>query len=141
MNKVYIVTSGDKSDHCINAVFSTRELADEYVAKMNTPGGDWEKPQIEVFVVDAEKDVVVRELFAVEIDGHTCEIKNCSRGLNSIVHPDYVPEVMNFNRPDYTTKANKVIFFAQSYESLDHAVAMAKEARIRYLNGWLEGEV
>jgi hypothetical protein len=45
MKKVYVVTSGDKSDHTINAVFSTKELADEYVAKMNTPGGDWEKPK------------------------------------------------------------------------------------------------
>jgi hypothetical protein len=134
MKKVYVVTSGDKSDHTINAVFSTKELADEYVAKMNTPGGDWEKPQIEEFVMDAEKDVVVRELYGVEIDVDTGEIKNCSRGLKGIVHPDYVPEVMKFDRPDYTTKTDKVVLLAQSYESQDHAVAMVKEARNRYLN-------
>lgn len=134
MNKVYIVTSGDKSDHCINAVFSTRELADEYFTKMNTPGGDWEKPQIEEFIMDAEKDVVVRELFAVEIDVDTSEIKNCSRGLIGVVHPDYVPQVMKFDRPDYTTKTNKEVLLAQSYESQDHAISMAKEARNRYLD-------
>ena len=134
MKKKYIVTSGDHDDYSINAVFSTKELADEYVAKMNTPGGDWDKPRIEEYIIDSENDVVVRELFAAEIDVDTGEIKSCSRGLIGVVHPNYVPEVMRFDRPDYTTKTNKVVLLAQSYESQEHANSMAKEARNRYLD-------
>lgn len=31
MAKIYIVTSGDYSDYRVNAVFSTREKAEEYI--------------------------------------------------------------------------------------------------------------
>jgi hypothetical protein len=36
MNKIYIVTSGSYSDYQINAVFSTRELAQKYVDKFES---------------------------------------------------------------------------------------------------------
>lgn len=41
-NKVYLVSSGTYSNYSVHCVFSTKELADEYVAKMNaldTPTG------------------------------------------------------------------------------------------------------
>ena len=35
MNQVYVVTSGEYSDYGINAIFTTRELAEDYVDKVN----------------------------------------------------------------------------------------------------------
>lgn len=48
MAKIYIVTSGEYSDYCIRAVFSTKEKADEYIQQHGTDSS------IEVFDIDEE---------------------------------------------------------------------------------------
>ena len=48
MAKIYIVTSGDYSDYCIEAVFSTKKKADEYRQQHGTDFS------IEIFDIDEE---------------------------------------------------------------------------------------
>lgn len=53
MIKVYIVTAGDYSDYGIRAVFSTRELAEAFIAKYGNSLGDWgDTPVIEEWTLD-----------------------------------------------------------------------------------------
>ena len=51
--KIYIVTSGEYSDYGINAVFSSRELAEKYI-ELQTRVGYWyfEVPRIEEYTLD-----------------------------------------------------------------------------------------
>jgi len=53
MKKVYIVTSGVYSDYRINAVFSTKALAEKYIEAQSRIGAfDWDAPEIEEYNLD-----------------------------------------------------------------------------------------
>ena len=67
--KIYIVTSGEYSDYHIDAVFSTKELADDYIQQN---GIDYE---IEEYNIDEEIDRNTK-LWRVEFDMKDCELKN-----------------------------------------------------------------
>ena len=52
MNQVYVVTSGEYSDYGINAIFTTRELAEDYVDEMNIANGDFKPYYINAWTLD-----------------------------------------------------------------------------------------
>lgn len=60
MNKIYIVTSGNYEDYGINACFSTKAKAQEFIKHMRNKLGRedfdifFENPQIEEWNVDEE---------------------------------------------------------------------------------------
>lgn len=53
---IFLVTSGEYSDYHIAAVFSTQELANEYVVKMKSDG---DEGSVEHWETDTEKDAVL----------------------------------------------------------------------------------
>lgn len=50
--EIYIVTSGCYSDYGINAVFSTREKAQEYCDMHNNSSESWDSYSVETYAVD-----------------------------------------------------------------------------------------
>lgn len=53
--KAYIVTSGSYSEYHIEAVFSTAELAEEYVARVNGPD-EWSDRRVEEWDMDEPRE-------------------------------------------------------------------------------------
>lgn len=74
MAKIYIVTSGEYSDYCINAVFSTMKRAQEYRQQRGTDFS------IEVYDVDEEvkKEMKVWE---VKMRFDNFKVSECTAGL------------------------------------------------------------
>ena len=76
MAKIYIVTSGDYSDYCIEAVFSTKEKAEEYVQQhgMNYRVEDY----------DIDEEVVKKEikLWGVTMRFDNFEVVGCDTELD-----------------------------------------------------------
>ena len=68
-NKIYIVTSGEYSEYHIDAVFSTRELAEDYIQQH---GIDY---VIEEYNIDEEIDRNTK-LWRVEFNIKDCELKD-----------------------------------------------------------------
>lgn len=59
MNKVYIVTEGDYSDYHIEACFTTKEKAEEFIKNSKKVEDDgWYKPGIEVWDLDTNTEIV-----------------------------------------------------------------------------------
>jgi hypothetical protein len=73
MAKIYIVTSGEYSDYCIQAVFSTREKAEEYIQQHGT---DY---RIEPCGVD-EEIVKKNRVWRVSLNFKTFKLKSCTLG-------------------------------------------------------------
>ena len=59
--KVYIVTSGEYSDYGIEAVFSTREMAEKYIATNNTT--DYPYDYIEEYDIDSDKIITDNTIY------------------------------------------------------------------------------
>lgn len=75
MAKIYIVTSGDYSDYGIEAVFSTKEKAEEYVQQHGT--------NYRVEDYDIDEEVVKKEIkiWRVSMSFDTFEVVECRAGL------------------------------------------------------------
>lgn len=58
LSKVYIVTSGEYSDYHIDACFSTKQKAQEYIKNVEKTKEFWGKPSIEEWDLDGSVDVV-----------------------------------------------------------------------------------
>lgn len=70
MDKVFIVTSGWYSDYQIDAVFSSEEMAKEYI-NANGTDDNWE---ILEYIVDSESVEKVNVMYGVHIDITTGEV-------------------------------------------------------------------
>ena len=58
MSKVYIVTSGEYSDYHIDACFSTKQKAQEYIKNAEKTEKFWNEPSIEEWDLDGSVDIV-----------------------------------------------------------------------------------
>lgn len=58
MNKVYIVTEGEYSDYQIEACFSTKKKAQEYIKNSKKVQGKYYYPDIEEWELDSNSDIV-----------------------------------------------------------------------------------
>ena len=74
MAKIYIVTSGEYSDYGINAVFSTKEKADEYLQQHGTGFS------IEIFDIDEDTKKETK-IWRVEMRFDNFEVSGCLAGL------------------------------------------------------------
>lgn len=73
MAKIYIVTSGDYSDYSINAVFSTKEKAEEYVQQHGT---DY---RVEDYDIDEEVKKETK-IWCVKMRFDNFEVSDCVGG-------------------------------------------------------------
>ena len=58
MSKVYIVTSGEYSDYHIDACFSTKQKAQEFIKNAEKTKEFWTEPRIEEWDLDGDIDIV-----------------------------------------------------------------------------------
>lgn len=58
MSKVYIVTSGEYSDYHIDACFSTKQKAQEFIENAEKIEKFWDVPRIEEWDLDGDIDIV-----------------------------------------------------------------------------------
>ena len=115
--KIYIVTSGEYSDYRIDAVFTTKEKAVEYVEQHGT---DY---NIEKHNLDEEvekKTQLWRIEFCVE-DGKLCEASPTSYDRNKVVDTCFI-----FDTFDYWKNKPYIRFYVDA-DSMDRAVKIARE--------------
>lgn len=74
MAKIYIVTSGEYSDYCIQAVFSTKKKADEYRQQHGTDFS------IEIFDIDEEVKKETK-IWRVVMRFDNFKVSDCTAGL------------------------------------------------------------
>lgn len=58
LSKVYIVTSGEYSDYHIDACFSTKQKAQEFIRNAEKTEELWDRPRIEEWDLDGSVDIV-----------------------------------------------------------------------------------
>ena len=58
LSKIYIVTEGDYSDYHIEACFSTKQKAQEYIKNSKKVNGSWYYPKIEEWELDGNSDII-----------------------------------------------------------------------------------
>lgn len=58
MSKIYVVTDGNYSDYHIEACFSTKKKAQEYIKNSKKVNSSWYYPQIEEWELDSSSDIV-----------------------------------------------------------------------------------
>ena len=116
MAKVFIVTSGEYSDYGINAVFSTRELAEQY---LDTKDDDY---GIEEYDLDEPivKDV---KLFGVKIKLGNKEVQKCF--IESCISKKDCFEYYD-KHSTYLDEGEGIIFYIES-DSRERAIKIASE--------------
>ena len=126
MTTIYIVQEGEYSDRHIEAVFSTRELAESYVSNRQ-PNAD-----IQEWAVDCEKDAIERTLYRVTIgeDGNVLHKSDTTCFDSVMVNPasGIKSQQKEFNRARY-----KWYFAGHSFQSYEHAHKLAVECRQAWL--------
>lgn len=58
MSKIYVVTDGEYSDYHIEACFSTKKKAQEYIKNAKKVNGSYYDPNIEKWELDSNSDIV-----------------------------------------------------------------------------------
>lgn len=115
--KIYIVTSGEYSEYEINAVFTTRKKAEEYVQQHGT---DY---NIEEYNLDEEvekKTQLWSIVFCIE-DGKFDEAHPISYNKNEKVDTCSIFDSFGYR------KKESYIFFYVDADSMDRAVKIARE--------------
>lgn len=109
--KVYVVTSGEYSDYQIEAIFSTKALADAHIQKIKCG-------QVAEWVVDVLVGAEMREWWLAEITKSTGKVKSRTLGmyLEKPKHPDWLDQIARV-----------------SCKSRMHAEKLAVEARQAWL--------
>lgn len=124
MSNIFIVTSGDYSDYGISAVFSTRDLAEEYVQRN---GSDY---RVEEYPVDEpiDREERIWEVL-LEIDNHN--VVSCQSWRNE----KYVPWPCK-NGVHYIKLARGwcLQFFIMA-DTMDRAIKVANERMNQVLCG------
>jgi len=115
--KIFIVTSGEYSDYGIDAVFTTKEKAVDYVEQHGT------YYNIEEYILDEEVEKKT-QLWCIEFcveDGKLCEANPTSYDRNKVVDTCYIFDTFGHR------KALQYIRFYIDADSMDKAVKIASE--------------
>ena len=115
--KIYIVTSGEYSDYGIDAVFTTKEKAVDYVEQHGT---DY---NIEEYSLDEEVEKKT-QLWCIEFcveNGKLCEACPTSYDRNKVVDTCYIFDSFGYR------KYEPYIRFYIDADSMDRAVKIARE--------------
>lgn len=116
-NKIYIVTSGEYSDYGIEAVFTTKEKAVDYVEQHGT------RYNIEEYNLDEEVEKKT-QLWCIEFcveDGKLCEACPSSYDRNKVVDTCSI-----FNTFGYRKDEHHIRFYIDA-DLMDKAVKIARE--------------
>ena len=126
--KVYIVTSGEYSDYRINAVFSSRKLAEKYI-ELQTRVGYWyfEVPRIEEYTLD-ELPIYPKEKSHYRV--------SLELGTGNLLDIDLTnldsDKVLNFTVVNRSDKANEIWVYCWAKDE-EHAKKIAYDVRTKVL--------
>lgn len=115
--KIYIVTSGEYSDYGIDAVFTTKEKAVDYVEQHGT------RYNIEEYNLDEEVEKKT-QLWCIEFcveDGKLCEACPTSYDRNKVVDTCSIFDTFGYRKDE------PYIRFYIDADSMDRAVKIARE--------------
>lgn len=112
--KIYIVTSGEYSDYMIEAVFSTKEKAYEYVDQR---GSDF---RIEEFPIDSYVPDTSKKKWNIYLDYNTGELVRCNLSDGVLFNRDY----FYYAKPIFSSG---FLNFNIEAESVSKAVKIASE--------------
>jgi hypothetical protein len=129
---LFAVASGEYSDYGINAIFSTKELADKYIeaSVLAARYGRTEKYFIEEWELDMYTNPTAALLNQAWIDVGTGDVRTV--GSNSYKQVFAGPRKCMVQLQTDFRNANRTIY-VQSPVSVEHAVKVATEARQAYL--------
>ena len=132
MATVYIVTSGSYSDYSIDAVFSTRGLADAYVEELRKAKGD--APDVEEWPLDEQAGAIAATIYGVRIFLTSGNVEHRWQ-YRRMVQPNdrVVGDPCSFKR------ALDVLVEAHSAVSPEHALKVAAEKRQEILREKAQG--
>lgn len=139
--KIYAVTSGEYSDFRVNALFSTAELAEEYIEKekaheRNTRQSYDESWGVEVYILDEREDWAECTVFCVELDAPSGD--ELRRWQFSDVTASHSRAHEQWNQGVIFPPVRPTgMVRSASCVSYDHAIKLAAEARQAWLR---EGE-
>lgn len=130
MSKVFVVTHGAYSDYCIDAIFSTKEKAEEYVVKYNETNS-YDKGEITEWDLDEmENAELITQTWSCRINLNTGDITHEKPNEYKLV-------VKQGERGDTSTDKAIPGFdvhgMATSYISAEHARKLAVELRQKWL--------
>lgn len=142
MDKVFVVTSGCYSDYGINAIFSTRKAAQEYIDKARALHAEddgeycignvyWAADaNIEEWPLDSESHAKKFDFWTAGMLLDDGAVVEPARKGTEFGHPKSKVEQCGVFVPRYN---DRPIVRVRSVKSADHAMKMAVEAR----QGWL----
>jgi hypothetical protein len=126
---VYVVTSGCYSDYSIEAIFSSKEKAEKYMADMKSFKGWTDFNAVSEWVLDEEAGKVVRMQWraAINLSTGKLESEDSSMALNS---PEARGAGKVFENQKYPQNS-----YAHGWScvSAEHAAKLAVEARQEWL--------
>lgn len=130
--KLFTVWVGDYSDRTMYGIFSTKELAEQYIVDVTTTpeysnyynNNDY---TIEEYELDHNINMKYKYVYSImiDIDGNT---KDAPRPAKYLVPGDSRGVSRNYS--NYTSG---IVFSGRSYESPEHALKLAVEERQKYL--------
>jgi hypothetical protein len=149
MPKIFVVTSGVYSDYGINAMFSTKELAEKYIdGQIDHDPESYEKAsdynieeweldqdhQPQQWVTEYRVNIWLKDGAFVDASESRCKQSENTRGYYfTIGEADSVEKTFSFGGK-YTDPPGKSM--GVSYKSTEHAMKLAVEGR----QAWLRGE-
>ncbi len=137
MTTIYAVSSGEYSDYSVLALFSTRELAQDYVDTI-LAGKNYDTPRIEEYELDPEVPSLRAGLSAwligMDRDGNVLRAEQGS--TDSRFRGPYF--ICGENGCGTMSGGERGIVFACVAKSVDHAIKIVNEWRIQLIaeNRW-----
>lgn len=117
MAKIYIVTSGEYSDYCIQAVFSTLKKANEYRQQHGTDFS------IEIFDIDEEVKKETK-IWRVEMRFDNFKVSECTAGLWGNGWGSHMKDTFEYR---FDWEGIKYIRLYLEADSMDRAIKIASE--------------
>jgi hypothetical protein len=131
--KVYVVASGEYSDYGIEAIFSTRDLAESYSAKLNSEGHQsyrnkiYNNANVEEYELDPDEGANPKPLQTI----YGASIYLNSGDLAKVPNDGKCFRTLDFRVPPVEFRG--AVVNAYSNQSSEHALELAAEARQSFL--------
>lgn len=135
MKKIYVVVSGEYSDFGINAIFTTKELAELYISAFSQK--------------DRYEELIIQEW---NIDPYELELKQNRKPFRIIMDKEGNTINIDYETSDFSLMPERLIEFQWGTKNMicrcfadnkKHAVKIANEKRVQILaiNKWGESKL
>lgn len=127
---VFVVQRGQYSDQFVDAIFSTKDLAEAYVREVRACGDD--TACATEFRVDSDAGMVARTFWRVRIDLETGAASQRGGEVKDVAPPTLRGAVESLFDKGPAPGCNPFAV-VRSYESAEHALKLAAECRQEWL--------